>query len=190
MASSLKWRTGFGWPSLLLFLLFLVMAIVFGGVARIVFIVLTVFSGTWLGYKFYTYNGSPWRRLHFRGMLLYAECAGKEIGQSGIEGRTFNLINACRDMALLMCGNEKELFVRAMIEELVKEKGDYFAQLMESYHTMVLPKATAEQVSNIIETVRKIDFCPQLVIGNIIENTYGSEEAARYAVAVVTRQAY
>ncbi len=166
------------------------MAIVFGGVARIVFIVLTVFSGTWLGYKFYTYNGSPWRRLHFRGMLLYAECVGKEAGRARIEGRTFNLMNVCRDMALLMCGIEKELFVRAMIEELVKEKGDYFAQLVESYRAMVLPKAMDEQISNIVETVRKIDFCPQLVIGNIIENTYGGEEAARYVVAVVTRQAY
>ena len=89
-----------------------------------------------------------------------------------------------------MCGIEKELFVRAMIEELVKEKGDYFAQLVESYRARALPKTTDEQIFNIIETVRKIDFCPQLVIGNIIENTYGAEEATRYVVAVVARQAY
>ena len=30
---------------------------------------------------------------------------------------------------------------------------------------------------------------PQLVIANIIENTFGGEEAARYAIALATRKA-
>jgi hypothetical protein len=38
--------------------------------------------------------------------------------------------------------------------------------------------------------VTQIDFGPQLVIGNIIENTYGGEDAARYVVALITRKVY
>ncbi len=190
MASYLKLKAGFGWPLLLLFLAFLVAVIIFGGVARVVFIVLTLFFGFWLGCMCYTYNGSPWRRVHFRGMLLYAAAFGKEMALSQAEGRTYNVVNACRDMALFMCGPEKEIFVNAMIEELVEEKGDYFVRLLESYHAMVFPKATDEQISSIIETVRKIDFGHQLVIGNIIENTYGGKEAARYVLAILTGRAY
>ncbi len=190
MVSNLKWRTGFGWSSLLLFITFMLVAFLFDGIVKGIFLVLAAFSGVWLIYRYYTYNGSPWRRVHFRGMLVYAMVAGEEHKRSQIEGRPFNIVNACRDMALLICGREKEIFVNAMIEELMKEKGDYFARLLESNIGKILPKVTDDQKSCIIENARKIDFGPELVMGNIIENTYGPAEAARYVVAVLTRQAY
>ncbi|AVX40790.1 hypothetical protein CTH_10026 (plasmid) [Carboxydocella thermautotrophica] len=123
-------------------------------------------------------------------MLVYAIVAGEEHKRSHIEGSPFNIVNACRHMALVICGYEKEVFVNAMIEELLKENGDYFARLLESNIGKILPKVTDEQKSYIIENARKIDFGPELVIGNIIENTYGPAEAARYVVAVLTRQAH
>ncbi len=42
----------------------------------------------------------------------------------------------------------------------------------------------------IADKIRGLEFGPQLVIGNIVENTFGGEEAARYVIALVTGKAH
>jgi hypothetical protein len=37
--------------------------------------------------------------------------------------------------------------------------------------------------------MRELDFGPQLVIGNIVENAFGGDEAARYVIALITEEA-
>ncbi|OGW14095.1 MAG: hypothetical protein A3G93_16610 [Nitrospinae bacterium RIFCSPLOWO2_12_FULL_45_22] len=190
MVSDLKWRTGFGWSSLLLFLASLAGAILLQGFVRGAFAVLVALFGTWLAYRFHTWNGLPWRKVHFRAMLLYSVSAGKETQAAQDQKRPFSVPNACKEMAMLMCGSHKGIFVDAMMSELLTEKGAYFRDLLRSHGPALRPNLSARTLSDISSTAEAMDFCPQLVIGNIIENTYGPEEAARYVLAVLARQAY
>ena len=141
-------------------------------------------------YKYYIWNVTPWRKVHFRGMLIYAALSGVENSIAQNEGRDFNKINACRDMALYMCGPDREIFVNAMIEELRKEKGKYFSNLIKQYSSIILPEISQDNYKEIIDACNIMDFNPQLVIGNIIENTYGGEEATHYAIALLSGKAF
>jgi hypothetical protein len=89
-----------------------------------------------------------------------------------------------------MVGHGREANADAMIQELVKECGDYFAELLEKYAGRVAPELDLETVRMIADKIRQLDFGPQLVIGNIVENTFGGEEAARYVIALVTKKAH
>ena len=54
---------------------------------------------------------------------------------------------------------------------------------------MVSPDLDPAADHMIVEKVRDLEFGPVLVIGNIVENTYGGEEATRYVVALLNRRA-
>ena len=76
-----------------------------------------------------------------------------------------------------------------MISELVVECGAYFADLIEKYGTQAAPKLDTKTIHLISDKIRELEFGPQLVIGNIVENTFGGHEAARYVIALVTGKA-
>lgn len=183
------WRFGFGISSVIVFVLLLLISIYFEGITRGIFICLTVIYGLFLIYRYYRWNGESWRQVHFRAMLLYSQISGIEAGQANLEGREFSKVNACRHLALQMCGQDKELFVDAMIEQLLEEEGEYFASLLYINGSKILPSADERIIENFAETISKLDFCPQLVIANIIENTYGEEEATKYALALISGKA-
>src|ERR1700720_869945 len=122
-------------------------------------------------------------------MLLYAQISGLEARRAERENRSFNKIEACGTLALTMInGKWRYASVEAMIGGL-SEQGDYLADLLKQFGTRAAPKLGSETISLMAERLRLIEFGPHLVIGNIIENTFGGEEAARYAIALASGKA-
>ncbi len=54
----------------------------------------------------------------------------------------------------------------------------------------VFPKMNETTITNIVQMLEEMKFSPQSVICNIVENTYGGEEAAKYILALITKRAY
>jgi hypothetical protein len=116
-------------------------------------------------------------------------CAGKivpeETFNSKQESREYDQTRACRALALTLVGKGKEANVEAMITTLQREQGTYLATIFEKHARELLPKIDPEQISRFSDVLRKIDLRPQLVVANVVENTFGSLEAARYALALL-----
>ena len=188
MASNLKWNFGFGWVSVIILLGFVGGAIIFNSALRFVFVILALMVIIYLIYQYRKWNSSAWRKVHFRGMLLYAGIAGREVATAKVEQRDSIIKESCRSLGIAMCGAGSDIFVNAMVDELSNEEGEYCARLLKEHHNKVLPNV--QQISEILRIAKQIRFGPQLVICNIIENTYGGEEAAKYILALISREAH
>ena len=77
-----------------------------------------------------------------------------------------------------------------MICGLVAERGGYFADLVRKHAGRATQNFDLKTVHLVADKIHDLDFGPQLVIGNIVENTFGGEEAARYVIALVTEKAH
>lgn len=130
-----------------------------------------------------------WQPVHKKAMMAYAAIAGREQGRAQVEGRAFDHVAACRELALLMCGQDKAENVHAMICTLVAERGGYLATLLREHAQALHPGWTPGLLDRICAKISEKGFGPQLVICNVIENTYGRLEAARYAIALVQGKA-
>lgn len=189
MVSDLRWKLGFGWTNLALLIILFSLSIYFKGVMRGITGTLFTFICIFTCYRYYQWNSTPWRKVHGRAMLLYAKHASIESSTANRENRSFEIENACCRMALEMCGNNNELNVTIMIGCLSEEQGNYLARLLEDHLISLLPNIQHEAILEIISTAKKIPLCPQLVIANIIENTFGPIEATKYALALLSGEA-
>lgn len=189
MASDLKWRMGFGWGAVLFLICSALAALLFTGVARLMAIAAVFLTVAFTVHQYRKWNGAGWRQVHFRAMLAYSGIAGREHATAHQAGEAFDIRRACSRLGLLLCGEEKTLVVDAMLSELASVQGGFLAGLVERHAEEVLPGAPLELRTEIVAQLRALRFGPQLVIGWVIENTYGGIEAARYAVALVTGDA-
>jgi hypothetical protein len=133
-----------------------------------------------------------WQPIHKKAMLVYFRIAGFEQGRAQLENREFDHTAACRELALQMCGRDKFANVEALIFKLQAERGGYIAELLREFGLQLLDGASPEEIEKLAEHVSRKgrkELLPQLVICNVIENTYGRLEAARYAVALVQGKA-
>jgi hypothetical protein len=96
------------------------------------------------------WNRPAWQKLHYRAIRVYAGITGAEAAASAREGRPFNKINACRALALAICGPEREANVDEMIRALAAEQGGYFAYLIDSFGAKVLPHLDNETLRLLI----------------------------------------
>jgi hypothetical protein len=161
-----------------------------GGVARVGGALLAVLAIMWMGYRYWQYNGSPWRRVHFRAMRYYARVAGVEAAQAEAEGREFDPKRACLLLGLVLCGEDKRLNVNAMVEALEEERGDYLAGLILAHGRGVWPGADDQKLARLADALRSTQLGPQLIIANVVENTFGATEAVRYVVALARGDAF
>jgi hypothetical protein len=183
MVSSLYWQFGFGWYHTIIMFSCIFFTYYFKGVPRGIFLTFSVFLIIFSLCRYHHWNSTPWRRLHGRGMLLYARYAGIEKAISEKEQRSFSIEIACEAMALDMCGG-KGPQVSAMITALEKEKGLYFMHLINDYRQRIDCDISDLNLAEILKSIIDVKMCPQLVIANIIENTYGAAEAAKYVIAL------
>lgn len=184
MFYDLKWRFGFGWFSVWLLILFVANVNSTTGFLKIVLILFSAITFFYMVYKYRKWNGSDWRKIHFRGMLLFSQLAEMEMATAKDERRDYDLKEVCRQLGIGICGKDKEINVNAMIEELYEENGGYCVRLIETFcpdHLIL---------SDTLKLASKIDFSPQLVMCNIIENTYGEEEAIKYIEALICGKAH
>jgi hypothetical protein len=190
MATDLKWRTGFDWGSVLLLATGSLTALLASGWLRLVGLVLGAISAAFMLFQYRKWNTPGWPAVHFRAMLAYANVAGAESGRAQAEGRPTDRVAACRGLALLMCGADKAANVEAMIETLQAERGRYLVSLLRRHASDLLPSADATKFEQVLSDIGRAEFGPQLVICNIVENSYGELEAARYALALIRGDAY
>ena len=189
MASNLKWRTGFGWGAVVMFVLGICLAVMTSGVTKWGGILLSLLSLLFSSYQFWKWNSSPWRKVHFRAALVYASLAGTEVARARASGDEFNEVNVCRELALALIGREKELNADAMIAALLQEQGAYYVRLLRPHIRQFLPNANDNEIESILNSINNGGFGGDLVVANVIENTYGEDEAARYAFAIFTKEA-
>ncbi len=186
----LKWRTGFGWGVVAVIGISTAGFILTGGVLRWISLLVALVATADMIFQYKKWNTHGWRKVHFRAMLAYASVAGQEMVRAQREGRPFSRVNACRELGFLVAGRDCATNVEAMVLALEQEQGHYLANLLETHSEEVLPNASATQVSELADHLRRLELGPVLVVANIVENTFGGLEAARYAVAVLKREAH
>ena len=188
--SRLMWMAGFGWVAVAVLAVPGITAILASGTARIIALSATFVIFLYNVYRWRRWNGRGWPAIHSRAMLLYAQIAGREAGLATQENREFSKVDACRFLALAMVsGNWKQASVDEMIDRLESLQGGYLADLIERFGTKVVPKLDKDTAALVTELLGRAEFGPQLIIANIIENTFGGEEATRYAMALARGKA-
>jgi hypothetical protein len=188
--SGLMWRAGFGWTVIALLVVASVGAIFLAGALRIAAVGVVLPISFFAIYRWRRLNKRGWPQLYYRAMLLYAEISRLEVERAERENRMFDKVDSCRALALAMIrGKWRKVSVEAMISGLVSNRGDYFVDILRQFAAEAAPKVNSETISLMAERLRSIEFGPQLLIGNVIENTFGGREAARYAIALATRKA-
>jgi hypothetical protein len=190
MGTNLKLLYGVGSPLLFTLFIILVLAVISDEEPRIIFILLSIFWGTLIGYMYYTWKSSPMRYIHFRGMQIYSSAVGSQAGISEIQGRPINKAAACLEMALQICGREKYDFVNEMLDKLKIEKGNYFKDVLQNNYKIAFPNATDREILSHIRQMEQMDFGPTLVIAYIIEKSLGEVQAVRYISALKRGELY
>jgi hypothetical protein len=190
MVSDLKWRMGFGWSAVLLFGGAIGLVVMTKGLPRWAGAVGIIIMGTFIVFQYKKWNTTGWRQIHFRAMLVYARCAGKESVRAKQAGEPFCRVNACRELGIAICSKNSVANVEAMVLALEEEKGNYLANLLEANAECILPKLSVNEVLKLADQLRRLEFCPELVVANVVENSFGSQEATRYAMAVLKREAH
>jgi hypothetical protein len=122
-------------------------------------------------------------------MLAYAGIAEREHRLAREVGRKFDVRHACSQLGLLLCGENNQSAVDAMLADLARQQGSFLAGLVERHSAEVLPGPATELRRDIAARLRGVRLGPQLVIAAVIENTCGGQEAARYAVALAVGDA-
>lgn len=73
---------------------------------------------------------------------------------------------------------------------LPREGGTYLVSLLEEHRRQLnLSPARNAELDRLLENLAETRLGPQHVICNVIENTYGRPEAARYVLALVEGRA-
>lgn len=186
---SLYQHAGFGWMSVVLLIAMIVVAVISSGFLRVVSLAAASLVLVFTIHRWRRWNKHGWPQVHHRAMLIYAAIAGLEAGEAKRENRQFSKVAACRALAHALVGEGQQPSVDAMITGLAQERGNYFADLVQKFGARAAPKLDAKTLHIVSEQLRELDFCPQSVIGNIVENTFGGEEAARYVIALLTKKA-
>lgn len=190
MVSDLKWRTGFGWGSVVALTGGLGLVALSASVGRWVGAGITFFALAFVVMQYRKWNGEPWRKLHFRAMLAYARIAGLQQALAQAQGTPFDARAACRELGILLCGPDKSVAVDVMVESLAEEQGAYLADLFERHCSTVVPTLPQSDRSRVADHLRGVTLGPQLVIANVLENTHGHLEATKYAVALFNGDAH
>jgi hypothetical protein len=162
------------------------MSLASSGIVRWIVVVITILAFAFLVVQYKNWNTKGWRQVHGRAMQLYAPIAAKETINAKRANREFNHVQACRELGLALTGKGREVNVEAMISALQREQGSYLASLFERHARELLPNADDQQVSNFSDVLYRLELGPQLVVANVVENTYGGLEGARYALALLT----
>ncbi|WP_434132134.1 hypothetical protein KIAC18_003945 [Sporomusa sphaeroides] len=190
MVSDLYWRMGFGQIHAGLLIISLIATFYSKGTFRFLFAAVAIILLIFAWYRYQRWNGTPWRKVHGRGMLLYASCAGLEQAKATSEGRRFSIENACYDLAEKMCGQDKILEVMTMIGDLQDEQGLFLQDLILTNFHYVAQKSSPDSIHALAQAAESVKFGPHLVIANIIYNTHGPHEATRYAIALLKGDAH
>lgn len=185
--SNLKWRTGFDWGSILVLVLCLLGAIAASSLAlRLAAATAGLLTAAYMTFQYRNWNTAVgWRRVQVRATLLYASVIAVEFEKAAAEGRIFDRLAACRTLAEKMVERESEFRIDVPALELVLGKGGYLASVLQKHRAEVLPQVAEAALADITFRLNALERVgPEAVIAGIVEQTYGSLEAARYAASL------
>ncbi len=184
---------GFSWMPILLTTIFAFMGHKTNGFLSWLMYGLALLNVLYMIAQYYKYNSSPWRKVHFHGMIIYAGLAGDESGQAQREGRPFNHYNPCEKLAEMWLGVDEGRTVLKMLTMFDKGIQNYLTGILEENRSVVLDKVPEEKQDEafqyMLRIVSEINLSPQVIFCKVIEKTYGSSEAARYCLALFRNQA-
>ena len=187
----LGWHLGFGWPTVLGLVGAAVLAFRMTGPARWAAIVVLLFLTIWAMHGFHWWNGTVWRRLHFRGARIYVTFAARESLASQAEARPFNTAYAVRDFAMFVCRGDATLADR-LLAGIAEDPGGYLLNLVVAHKAILFPNAqpgALGDVAAIFAPAKKIKLHPAVFLCRLVEDRHGSDEAARYAYAIIMGKA-
>lgn len=143
--------------------------------------------------QYYKYNSSPWRKVHFPSMIIYAGLAGDEAGQAKREERPFNHYNPCEKLAEMWLGVAEGRTALTMLTMFDNGIENYLTGILKQNRSIVLHGMIEEKKDEAFQfmlgVANKFKLCPEVIICKIIEKTYGSAEAARYLLAFLENKA-
>jgi len=186
--SALKWWAGFGWAGVAVFTAALAAVLFTEGAVQAFAAGTASLSLVILTHRCVRWNSCGWPRVHYRAMLIYAELAHHEVRRAEQADRSFDRFAVWRDLAVAISrGQARKEAVEAMILALMSEGDAHFESLLENFDARALPETGAGL--QFADRVRAVIVGPQLVVCQIVENTFGPEEAVRYILAVLNNKA-
>jgi hypothetical protein len=102
MVSNLKWRWGFGWGAVGLFVLLVAVSFEPTGIARWIALPTALLVLAFIIFQYRAWNTKGWKQVHNRAMLVYATIAGEEMGRAQREEREFDRVHACGVLAQVL----------------------------------------------------------------------------------------
>jgi hypothetical protein len=79
--------------------------------------------------------------------------------------------------------------VRSIRSSTNANPGEHLASIFEAHGREIVPKADDALISKCSEHLRDLQLGPQLITANIVEDRFGAQEAARYALALLQGEA-
>ncbi len=187
------WTLGFGWIPIILSVTFAFLGYKINGFLSWLLYGMALLSVLYMIAQYYKYNSSPWRKVHFPGMIIYAGLAGDEAGQAKREGRPVNRYNPCEKLAEIWLGVAEGRTALKMLTMFDNGIQNYLTGILEQNRSVILDKIPEEKQDEAFQymlgIVSEINLSPQVIFCKVIEKTYGSAEAARYCLALFRNQA-
>ena len=141
-------------------------------------------------YRWYRYNGRPWRKIHYKGMLLAAAAAGYTNGQSH-ENMLIKLASLLRESGIPFDISDEKILTR----EIDRVKKLYDKASVKKY--MILNKGSdpvkldplLDEAFKKIYTTDNKSLMIRMIIASAIETFYSSNDRAEYVYEVITNNA-
>lgn len=172
------------------------------------FALLAVFKTpwAWIGFvllvllkwrTWYRYNGRPWRKIHFNGMILFSGAVAKEQIRSNTNNEEFNIENAYIEMVNLFLQSGVIIFEdpKIFIDRQLEIFGSH--QDQSSVVDYLIEKKEVDPIKALTSTVNYFSsqdlndsyFKIRAIIAGIIECHYSSYDRGEYLLAIMTGDA-
>jgi len=182
----IAWFFGFGWVSV-----FTVVAIgvainrLTGPIVWVLYVPFLIVA-LYMTVRFRLYNSQPWRRVHSRAMITYAELAGQEYDAAKKENREFDITVPCRGLAEHLFRNRDADEIGALLGE---GRRTYYKDLVDAYPLAFLAGISEDRHDAVLDGVRRdidaSELGPDILIAQAIERSHGRREAANYLQALL-----
>lgn len=187
--SRLYWMLGIGWPSVIFLTLIIVLSSFANGWVLWFYMIILALFFVLVIYRVYRWNGSPWRRIHFRGMLVFSSLAGKESAESRIENREYDIkIPIYRMLHIMSYKHGKEL-AEEIYDDIEVNGSDIYYHILDKHIRGLRPDLSDFDIIMLLHEASKSAISPYLALACLIEKKYGSMEAAKYVLALINKEA-
>lgn len=143
--------------------------------------------GIYKSFQLWYHNGRPWRRVHFPAMRAYASAAGREVAESGNQGRGFDVRNALVHLVEMRRQDWDERQIGMFVDRELQAAKSYSDEpLIKAAFRKRYPKASESELNGLIHEVgESIDvnddsWAVRTVIAGLIEEKYGKEDRGEY----------